>query len=295
MHARENLRSIFVLLFLEIALFFLQMQDPERYVQIFSFDRASVMAGEVWRIFTYQFMQGGSLSLFFSLLILYIMGGALEEEWGTFDFIAFYLLSVLGSAGVAFALGFPLIGSFFLSYSLLFAFAASYPERTFYLFFVLPVKVKWLAWIAAAFLLLGIVMRQPPSIAAAGGTALSLAWFWMRHGRHRAGPLIARRPKPLVPERPPIQPGEEMRADENLALFERLDAALRDGDTATVAAVRRELGPRVVQGVNICPPPDYKPAKGDRYCIRCEGFAECSIRYADLSEQSSADAVEARR
>jgi len=34
-----------------------------------------------------------------------------------------------------------------------------------------------------------------------------------------------------------------------------------------------------VPGVNVCPPADYKPDHTDGYCIRCEGFAECSARY----------------
>ena len=34
--------------------------------------------------------------------------------------------------------------------------------------------------------------------------------------------------------------------------------------------------------MNICPPADYKPDNADGYCIRCEGFAECSVRYIGL-------------
>jgi hypothetical protein len=35
----------------------------------------------------------------------------------------------------------------------------------------------------------------------------------------------------------------------------------------------------IVPNVNICPPADYKPENADGYCLRCEGFAECSARY----------------
>jgi hypothetical protein len=39
----------------------------------------------------------------------------------------------------------------------------------------------------------------------------------------------------------------------------------------------------LVRGVNICPPVDYKPEHSDRYCVRCEGFAECTARHLRLN------------
>ena len=39
-----------------------------------------------------------------------------------------------------------------------------------------------------------------------------------------------------------------------------------------------ELGKLVVPGVNICKPIDFKGDK-DGICVKCEGFAECSLRY----------------
>jgi len=44
--------------------------------------------------------------------------------------------------------------------SLFFAFARFYPDEVIYILFILPVKIKWLAWIFAAFLLLGFVLNS---------------------------------------------------------------------------------------------------------------------------------------
>ena len=73
---------------------------------------------------------------------------------------------------------------------------------------------------------------------------------------------------------------------------------LREWEQRTGAPKKRdERGEReIVRGVNICPPADYKPENSDGYCIRCEGFAECSARYLKLhrpapSTQSTAPAV----
>lgn len=279
----DNLNTIYVLLFLNVAFFFLQLQDFERYQAAFQLDRDRVFAGQLWRLFTYQFVQGGALSLFFSLLILYIMGSAIEEQWGSFDFVLCFLASTLATAGVALAFGIPLLGSFFLSYSLLFVYAWSNPEHTFYIFFVLPVKVKWLAWIAFAFLVLMAVLRQGWAIAALGGAAVSVAFAWRKGKLTRYKPVAGRPALPTPPDGV-----SDRTADRNLALFGSIKKALAEGTPEEKEALIRSIEPSVVKGVNICPPADYKPENEDRYCIRCEGFAECSIRFIRLGGRSAA-------
>ncbi|MFN2238671.1 MAG: rhomboid family intramembrane serine protease [Thermoanaerobaculia bacterium] len=287
LRSRENLHIIYVLLFLEAAFYLLQVQDVERYRSVFAFIPEAFLRGEFWRVFTYQFIHGSALGLFFALLILYIMGNALEEMWGSTDFIVFWLLSVLGSALVALVLGFPfLIGSFFLSYSLLFAYAATFPEMTFYLFFVLPVKVKWLAWIALAILGFGLFSGSASQLAAAGGAMASFAYFWVRHGKAAGNIRFPRRParQPLAPtERPPLTAEDQDKAEANLALFQEIESTLEGGDPAASEALAQRISENIVPGVNICPPPDYKPKAEDRYCIQCEGFAECSARFIRLN------------
>lgn len=90
----ENLHTIYVFLFLNVALFFLEYQDEKRFATLFSFDKDSFLSGQFWRILTYQFTQAGQgsflfpkpLALFFALLILYLMGSAIEETFGTVHF-----------------------------------------------------------------------------------------------------------------------------------------------------------------------------------------------------------------
>lgn len=286
MRSRENIHVIYVLLFLEAAFFVFMRQDLERYQRLFAFVPSAVLEGEVWRVLTYQFIHDpnrfGLIWFFFSLLVLYIMGNALEEEWGSFDFTAFWLLSVLGSAAVGFALGTPLLGSYFLGYSLLFAYATTYPEMTFVLFFVLPVKVKWLAWIALAFLLFGVISLSASGLAAAGGAAASFGYFWARHARHgapRGLPRLRRRSRPLAAPSPAAVASEEKRAEDNLAQFAEVRRALDAGDQSAIDAMIARLESEKTPGVNICPPVDFKPLAEDRFCARCEGFQECSARY----------------
>lgn len=277
---RENLHSIYILLFLSVVFFLLQTQDVRKYVELFSFDRSAVMSGQVWRLFTYQFIQSGALSLFFELLILYIMGSVLEEMWGTRDFLGFYLASLAGSAAVGFVFDFPLLGSYFLLYSLLFVYAYLFPEQTFLIFFVLPVKVKWIAWFSAALLAFGILRRDPASVAALGGVVASAAYFVFSQ---RPGRLLPRPvPAAFRPAAETASPAEHGVAERNLEVFGEAKRVLATGDEQERRALVSSLEKNVVPGVNICPPADYKPEHDDRYCVRCEGFNECTIRYIGL-------------
>ncbi|HEX8154113.1 MAG TPA: rhomboid family intramembrane serine protease, partial [Thermoanaerobaculia bacterium] len=122
----ENLRSVFVLLFLYIAFYFLEHQDPKKFAQLFAFDADGVLRGELWRLVTYQFTQAGHgvfhfprpIALFFTLLLLHILGSSTEDQLGTRHFLGLFAISTVTSAGVAALLDIPLFGSYFVSPSL---------------------------------------------------------------------------------------------------------------------------------------------------------------------------------
>ncbi|HVT43985.1 MAG TPA: rhomboid family intramembrane serine protease [Thermoanaerobaculia bacterium] len=290
MRYRENLNSIYILLFLTIAFYFFQIQDAQKYQFLFAFEASRFLGGEFWRLFTYPFLQSGPIALFFNLLILYIMGSAVEEEYGTRNFVLFILLSVVGSAAVALVLGTPLLGSFFISFPLLFIFATMVPDQVFYLFFILPVKVKWLAYIGVGYLILQVLGRSPIGIAAFGGSAITYLVYYLRFRRIRIA-----RPRPAFKPVEPASGEAEDGGDANLERFRTMKEALVSGDRGRIDALITTIQPEIVPGVNICPPADYKPEHEDRYCIRCEGFAECSVRYVRLNSEAKDDEREANR
>ena len=116
-----------------------------------------VLDGQVWRILTFMFIPferaGGSwFFLIFAWMIFWMTSQALESQWGTFKYNVYIwcslLFTIVGS--VFFPTGF--YSNQYLYVTVLFAFATLYPNYEFLLFFVLPVKVKWVAWILAGFL-----------------------------------------------------------------------------------------------------------------------------------------------
>jgi hypothetical protein len=65
----------------------------------------------------------------------------------------------------------------------------------------------------------------------------------------------------------------------NAARYAGIKQALAGANDADVERLIAQADRETVANVNICPPADYKPEAVDGYCIRCEGFAECSARY----------------
>lgn len=114
------------------------------------FDRAAIFAGQVWRIITFAFLPPSSSIIFiiFSLYFYYLIGTSLEREWGALKFNIYYLIGIIGTIIAGFISGYA--DNYYLNMSLFFAFAMFYPDFQILLFFVLPIKIKWLAWLDAA-------------------------------------------------------------------------------------------------------------------------------------------------
>jgi len=124
---------------------------------------AKIMQGEVWRLVTYIFIpQFGSFILpeWFGvamyLLFLWWVGNGLEHALGPFRFNLYYFTGMAGVTVAAFFFGSGFSAAL-LNTSLLFAFAQYYPDEVIFIMYILPAKVKWLAWLAAALLVYHVV------------------------------------------------------------------------------------------------------------------------------------------
>ena len=272
---------------LNFVFFFLIQMDPERTYRLFAFQPGAALAMP-WTFVTYQFLNSGALGLFFGTMMLYILGMALEAEWGTPEFSVFWLVATLGGSLAAWATGGLLTSGWQITgVSMLFAYAYLFPETRFLIFFVVPVKVKWMAWLGAALLVWTFVGALLAGRAGAGfanlvGASAGFLFFWIRHrGVQKA--KKARREAVVV-----LKSAGAVREDaalerRNRDLFPRVEelrlAARTGGDAAPkLRDFEGELQKLVVPGVNICKPVDFKGDK-DGICLKCEGFAECSLRY----------------
>lgn len=120
-----------------------------------------IMQGEVWRIITYVLIPPAAsfLWIVFLLYFYYLVGTGLEQEWGSFRFNIYYFTGMTATALAALITG---QGStaLYLNLSLFLAFAYVYPDYEILLFFIIPVKVKYLAWVNWSFI--GLTVLTAP-------------------------------------------------------------------------------------------------------------------------------------
>ena len=106
-----------------------------------------VLQGEVWRLVTFLAVPPitNPLFAFFFWYLLYLMGTALEHTWGAFRYNVYLLVGYLATVAVAFLAPQDPVSNGYLQASVFLAFAFLYPNFELRLFFILPVKIKWLA------------------------------------------------------------------------------------------------------------------------------------------------------
>ncbi|MDX2185734.1 MAG: hypothetical protein SFV32_02280 [Opitutaceae bacterium] len=112
---------------------------------------AAVLAGEWWRVVTFVFVpppvlsEWGLLFAALGLYLIYLYGTALEQIWGTARLNLFVGIGYLLTLGVAFLTPNLVASNLFISISLFLAFAYLNPDIELLVFFILPVKIKWIA------------------------------------------------------------------------------------------------------------------------------------------------------
>ncbi len=150
----------------------------------------------IWQPLTYLFLHAGLWHVGLNMLMLWMFGSELERLWGTREFLRYYFITGVG-AGVFSLVPYlgtlltgggyvpSIIGASGAVYAVLLAYAMTYPERTVYIYFLMPVKVKYLM------LFMGIVTFM--SVGNSDGVAhithlggLVVGWIYLkRGGRYR--------------------------------------------------------------------------------------------------------------
>jgi hypothetical protein len=112
-------------------------------------DMDRVKEGQVWRLVTFLFIppRSSAIWVLVNLYFTWWVGSSLEQHWGSFKFNVYYFIGALATIAAALATG-PTSNTW-LDSSLFLAFATIFPDVTILLFFILPIRVKWLGILAA--------------------------------------------------------------------------------------------------------------------------------------------------
>ena len=154
---------------------------PDMYYSYLSLDASAILHGQIWRMVTFLIYPPNA-SLIWFMLVLYLyysIGLRLEAQWGTFRFNLYFFSGMLFHVAAALLLyvftGMLLpMSVWYLNMSLFFAFAALYPDVQFLMFFVIPVKVKYLALIDALYFIYPIIQAFLPAY---GGNVLMGSFY----------------------------------------------------------------------------------------------------------------------
>ena len=136
------------LIAVNVAVYVLQVVTGDWCAREFGLIPALVERGEIWRLFTYQFLHGGTFHLLLNMFALWMFGSELAPRWGARFFLRYYFVCAVGG-GILFTLvrlgtWIPSVGASGAIYGILMAYAMWFPNRQVYLYFVLPIRVRYL-------------------------------------------------------------------------------------------------------------------------------------------------------
>jgi hypothetical protein len=203
------------LTFLGVIAYACQWARPEIGL-LLDFDRAKILSGEVWRVFTFlfapmgmqKFSPFGVLFLFFAVQISFLISDSLEEAWGTSRLTLYILVAWIGLVIAQFVFDPNLLGSGSMLYTSLFlAFATLFPRVEFSFFFLFPVQVRIFGWITGVLLLLNAITNPASLILTVPAMLPYLLWVLpdVIHGRKSLVKAAHRRRKFQVASRPESQ------------------------------------------------------------------------------------------
>ena len=183
LHRDWGIPNLMLYISVGTALVYLFTMTTDNYVlyEWLYFDRALILRGQVWRLFSYALLmnQGNVFFMMIALMCYYSMGRAMENVWGTFRFNLFYLSGILINDIYCLIFG-GYADVYYLNLSLFLAYATLYPNAQFLIMFIIPIKAWVLALVDLILVLVGLVSYPFPANFFA---VLSIANYFLFFGK----------------------------------------------------------------------------------------------------------------
>ncbi len=138
----------------------------------------AILHGQIWRIVSWVLIPPSSFDIFTIIMLIcyYQLGTLLERVWGDFlynvyifgglimtligSFVLYFIFAAPGNAAISAMNGYyigQLFSTYYVSLSIFLGFAMTFPEQKLLLFFIIPIKIKWLALVDVAYLAYEII------------------------------------------------------------------------------------------------------------------------------------------
>ncbi len=141
-----------------------------------------ILHGQVWRLITWVLIPPSTQSILFYVIMMlfyYQLGMSLERTWGTFRYNVYIFGGILytavgamatwlimaafmGNAAYVGAYVGAYVSTYYICMSIFLAFAVCYPNMQVMLYFIIPIKMKWLAYVYAALMIFDFIQSAWP-------------------------------------------------------------------------------------------------------------------------------------
>ena len=173
--------------------------NPQFYYAWLCLNPPMILRGQVWRLVTFLIQPPNTSIIFFifTLYLYYMLGQTLERTWGSFRFNVYYFSGVIFTIIGAFVAYFVtssvyLLDTYYINMSLFLAFAFIYPDVELLLMFLIPIKIKWLAYLDIGFFIYSFVVGNLGTKIAVVLAILNFVIFFFGFMRSRVGFAKAR-------------------------------------------------------------------------------------------------------
>ena len=290
--------SITKIIALNVAIFAVQSllftgETLNKFIHYFGLVPDLVEKGYVWQFFSYMFLHGGFWHIFFNMYALLIFGIPIEQAWGTKRFLKYYLFTGVGAGLTIFVFnGFihssssmmPTIGASGAVFGILLAFGAVFPNTELLLFFVIPVKAKYLVVLYGVFTLSALLSPETGgNISHAGhlgGLIFGILYFlyYSRFGKPLRSKAFKAKMSFETKKDSAIKKAEEEQQTETLiSILKKLKETGADSLTDDDFQKYR-YAEIMFTGTEekLCSEKDFNVT--DDYCKKCEFIENCIIR-----------------
>jgi len=243
--------------------------------------------GWVWQVFTYMFLHGSLLHLFFNMYALLLFGRPLEQRWGRSEFFLYYICTGVGAGITTFVWNLlrspmvPTIGASGAIFGLVLAFGLEFPETMLLLFFFIPVKARYAALIFGGIELVMILTGSMQGIGHfthLAGILFGFLYYLLRIKRGRSrrvlkGNRLVTTVRSRLKAARPVRKSEVIQKAEIIRNKIVRDLTLSDEEENLMKILHAAF----IRDSSLCGPDRFDPKAGD--CLRCEAFYACLYRY----------------
>ncbi len=254
--------------------------------------------GFVWQIFSYMFLHdvSGILHIFFNMYALLIFGIPVENVWGSRKFVIYYLFCGTFAGITIFLINYmsqglgyfiPTIGASGAVFGLLLAFGILFPDAELLIFFLFPIKAKYLVFLYGGLELFFELWGDTGSVSHIGhlgGLAGGLLFFFFM--KKRSLKFKVKMKKAVIRKntlrdhsdtRDKTQKGNIDDTDRQIGILKRLKEngyeSLSDDDIQYIKYI--EIMSHDINE-ELCSEVDYDTE--DEHCKKCENFRSCFLR-----------------